>query len=67
MKNFNKLLVILSAVCAIISIIQIILNIAFGTYNDSAVIFVLNLLCAILWTAAFILNLKVYRSKKEKM
>ncbi|MBQ9855072.1 MAG: hypothetical protein IJO53_02670 [Clostridia bacterium] len=65
MKKPSRLTVILFGVCAVIWTIRAILEVAYQTYNDSVFWFILNVLCAVLWIAAFILNLKRYRANEE--
>ena len=66
MKKPSRLAVILFALCAVIWSIRAILEVAYKTYNDSIFWFVLNVLCAVIWIAAFIVNLKRYRSSKKE-
>lgn len=66
MKKVSRLSVIVYALCAVIWTIRVILEIIYSAYNDSTFWFVLNILCAILWIVAFIVNLKRYRSNKDK-
>ncbi|MBQ3170042.1 MAG: hypothetical protein IJB99_09815 [Clostridia bacterium] len=65
MKKPSRLTVILFGVCAVIWTIRAILEVAYQTYNDSVFWFILNVLCAVIWIAAFILNLKRYRANEE--
>jgi hypothetical protein len=64
MKKVSKFSVILYAICAVIWTIRAILEVADETYHDSAFWFVMNILCAVVWIGAFIVNLKRYRSDK---
>ena len=66
MKKTSGISVILCAFCAVIWTIRAILEVLYKTYNDSIWGFGLNILCAVLWIAAFILNLKNYRSNKDE-
>lgn len=66
MKKVSRLSVILYAVCAVIWTIRAILEIIYKTYNDSVFWFVMNILCAALWIAAFIVNVKRYRSNTDE-
>ncbi len=66
MKKTGRFTVILFALCAVIWTVRAILEVAYQTYNDSVFWFVLNVLCSVLWIAAFIVNLKRYRSNKEE-
>lgn len=65
MKKVSGLSVILYALCAAIWTIRVMLDIAYQTYNHSFSLFVLNILCAIVWSVSFVVNLKRYRSKKD--
>ncbi len=65
MKKPSLLAVILYALCAVIWSIRAIFEVIYQTYNNSAFWFVLNILCALIWIAAFTVNLKRYRSNKE--
>ena len=65
MKKTNGLSVILFGFCAVIWTIRAILEVIDKTYNSFQG-FGMNMLCAVLWIAAFILNLKNYRSNKDE-
>ena len=65
MKKPSRLTVILYGVCAVIWTIRAILEVAYQTYKDSVFWFVLNVLCAVIWIAAFVVNLKRYRANQE--
>ena len=65
MKKPSRLTVILFGVCTVIWTIRAILEVAYQTYNDSVFWFVLNVLCAVIWIAAFVVNLKRYRANQE--
>lgn len=65
-KTVNRIGVILYAVCAVLWTVRAILEVIYKTYNDSVFLFVLNILCAVVWILAFVVNLKRYRSGKEK-
>ena len=66
MKQSHRLTVILFGTCALIWTIRAILEVVYQTYNDSIFGFVLNVLCAVIWIAAFVVNLKRYRSNKDE-
>ena len=66
MKQPRRLAVILFGVCAVIWTIRAVLEVVYQTYNDSVFGFVLNVLCAVIWIAAFVINLKRYRSNKDE-
>ena len=65
MKNPSRLTVILFGMCAVIWTIRAILDVAYQTYNDSVIWFVLNVLCAVIWIAVFVVTLKKYRANQE--
>ncbi len=62
MKKTSRLMVILCALCAVVWSVSAIFEVIYQTYNYSLFRFVLNILCALIWIAAFIVNLKRYRS-----
>ena len=66
MKQPRRLTVILFGACAVIWTIRAVLEVVYQTYNDSVFGFVLNVLCAVIWIAAFVINLKRYRSNKDE-
>ena len=66
MKQPRRLTVILFGACAVIWTIRAILEVVYQTYNDSVFWFVLNVLCAVIWIAAFVINLRRYRSNKDE-
>ena len=63
-KTPSRLAVAIFGACAVIWVIRVILEVVYQTYNDSGFWFVLNILCAVIWIAAFVVNLKRYRSDK---
>ncbi len=65
-KTVGRIGVILYAVCAVLWTVRAILEVIYKTYNDSVFLFVLNILCAVVWILAFVVNLKRYRFGKEK-
>ena len=66
MKKTSRLAVILCALYAVLWSARAKLEVIYQTYNDSIFRFVLNILCALMGIAAFIVNLKRYRSGKEE-
>ncbi len=64
MKKSSRSTVILFGVCAVIWTVRAILDVIYQTYSVSVFAFVLDLLCALLWIAAFIGNLKKYRAQQ---
>ncbi len=63
MKKPNLFLVILYGLCAAICTLRVILDVVCEESHGSLFVFVLNLLCAVIWTAAFIGLLIKHRSK----
>ena len=57
--------VILVGLAAVIWTIRVVLEIVLKTYNESVFLFVLNVLCSVVWIVSFIVNLKRYRSNRE--
>ena len=66
MKKTSLFVVILYGVCAIIWTARAILEIVYRTYTDSAVMFVLSMLCAVVWVGAFVASLIRYRAGKAE-
>ena len=66
MKKKDKTIVILYAACAVIWTVRAILDIVYRTYNESAFLFVLNILCAVIWIAAFIGQYMKYRYGEDE-
>ncbi len=64
MKKTSRSTVILFGVCAVIWTVRAIFDVIYQTYNISVFTFVLNLICALLWIAAFIRWLKRYRAQQ---
>lgn len=64
MNKPTRLTVAIFGACAVIWTIRAILEVVYQTYNYSVFWFVLNVLCAVIWIAAFVVNLKRYRSNK---
>ena len=65
MKKTSLVAVILVGLAAVIWTIRAVLEIVLKTYNESVFLFVLNVLCSIVWIVSFIVNLKRYRSNRE--
>ena len=64
MKKLGLWVVILYGVSAVIWTIRSILDFVMQAYNDSLFLVVLNVLCAVVWIAGFIIHLRRYRSHK---
>ncbi len=54
-------MVILYGLCAVIWTIRAIAGAVYQEYNDSLFIFVLNVICAVIWIAVFVKWLTEYR------
>ena len=65
MKKTSLAAVILVGLAAVIWTIRVVLEIVLKTYNESVFLFVLNVLCSVVWMVSFIVNLKRYRSNRE--
>ena len=65
MKKTSLAAVILVGLSAVIWTIRVVLEIVLKTYNESVFLFVLNVLCSVVWIVSFIVNLKRYRSNRE--
>lgn len=65
-KHPTRITVILYLACAVIWTIKVILNIIYQTYNVSVFWFALDILVAIIWTAAFVKWRKAYCSNKDE-
>lgn len=65
MKKTSLVAVILVGLAAVIWTIRAVLEIVLKTYNESIFLFVLNVLCSVVWIVSFIVNLKRYRSNRE--
>ena len=65
MKKTSLAAVMLVGLAAVIWTIRVVLEIVLKTYNESVFLFVLNVLCSVVWIVSFIVNLKRYRSNRE--
>lgn len=65
MKKTSLAAVILVGLATVIWTIRVVLEIVLKTYNESVFLFVLNVLCSVVWIVSFIVNLKRYRSNRE--
>lgn len=65
MKKTSLAAEILVGLAAVIWTIRVVLEIVLKTYNESVFLFVLNVLCSVVWIVSFIVNLKRYRSNRE--
>jgi uncharacterized membrane protein len=65
-KKTTKFTVILYALCAILWTVSAVLEVSYQTYTESVFWFVMNLLCAVIWIAAFLVNLKRYQRDRSE-
>ena len=66
MKRTSRFVVILYGIGAVIWTVRAILDVVYQTYHDSVLLFVLSILCAVIWVFAFFAMLKRYRSNKDE-
>ena len=66
MKKTSLLAVILYGICAVIWTVRVIVEIVYKTYNDSVFMFVLGILCALIWICSFFILMKRYCSNKDE-
>ena len=66
MKKVSTGCVVVFGLCAVVWSVRVLLDIIYKTYNDSAVLFVLNALVALLWIGAFAVQLRKYRSARDE-
>lgn len=58
--------VLLFGAGAVLWTIRVVLNIAYRTFEESTVFFVVDLLGLVVWSAAFFTNLRRYHSNDEE-
>ena len=66
MKKQSLALVILCGICAAIWTVRAILDLVYQTYQSTPWPMALNVLCAVVWLIAFVVNLNRYRSGQNK-
>ena len=66
MKKPSGLFVIIFGVCAVLWTVKVIFEITNPINIVPGFWFVLDVLCAVLWITAFVVNLKRYLSNKEE-
>ncbi|MBQ9535936.1 MAG: hypothetical protein IJU78_08845 [Clostridia bacterium] len=66
MKKPKRSTVILYGACAVIWTIRAIMGVTYKEYDDFIFLFTMNILCAVVWIAAFIKCLIEYRSKADE-
>ncbi len=62
----TKLAGVLIAFCAVVWTLRVVLDIITQTYNDSMLLFVLHIICAVAWIIATTANIARAVSRKEK-
>lgn len=65
-KRISLASVLLFGAGAVLWTIRVVLDIAFRTFEESTVFFVVDLLGLVVWCAAFFTNLRRYRSNDEE-
>lgn len=66
MKKVSVVTVVLYGLCAMMWTVRAILEIVYRTYQDSAFWFGMNVLCGVIWAAAFIKTFRRYRAQKAE-
>ena len=67
MEKPKKITVILYGVCAVIWILRVVFEEIEKEYHDSIFFFVINILCAVLWSGAYIKWFRLFRlNNKQK-
>ena len=66
MKKPGCISVIMYGACAVLWTIKVILDVVNQTNYVPGFWFVINVICAVLWIACFVVNLKRYLSNKEE-
>jgi len=64
--EITKAIVILYGMCAVIRTLRAVGDIVRHSYADRPVLSAMNLICTLVWVAAFVVLLIRYRSRKEK-
>ena len=66
MKKPSRFSLVLYGACAVLWIIKVIGDIVNQTVYVPGSLFVLNVLCAVMWVVCFVVNLKRYLSNQEE-
>lgn len=66
MKKPKRITVILYGLCAVVWTLRVIFGIAQEEYDYNSVFFLLNVLIAFIWIAAFVRWMLKYRSEKDR-
>ena len=64
MKKQKRITVILYGLCAVVWTLRVIFGVVCKEYDYDSVFFILNVLTALIWIAAFVRWMLKYRSKK---
>lgn len=65
-RKVTRTAVVLYGAAAAIWTLRAVMAVAFREYEDSAGFFLSNLLCAVVWTASFVIVLLRYRSNEKE-
>lgn len=66
MKKPKRSTIILYGLCAVIWTLRAIFAVIYREYDDSVFLFVLNILCSVIWLVTFIKWLIIYRSNTDE-
>lgn len=65
MKKTTKATVILNGFCAAVFTFSAVMDIIRQEYRESALMFALSALCAILWIIVFVMSIRKYRNDQK--
>ena len=66
MKKPKRITLVLDGLCAVIWSLRVIIGVMYKEYDYSFGFFILNVLAALVWIAAFVKWMLKYRSKKDE-
>ena len=66
MKKPKPITLVLYGLCAVIWSLRVIIGVVYKVYDYSFGFFILNVLAALVWIAAFVKWMLKYRSKKDE-
>ncbi len=66
MKKPKRITLVLYGLCAVIWPLRVIIGVMYKEYDYSFGFFILNVLAALVWIAAFVKWMLKYRSKKDE-
>ena len=66
MKKPKRITLVLCGLCAVIWSLRVIIGVMYKEYDYSFGFFILNVLAALVWIAAFVKWMLKYRSKKDE-